>query len=438
MSEETTETEPRPAPASDPASDAALARYNKRMRPWRIGYAAAIAAVLVAAVVIVVVAYQHGEISHVSLHTVPTAPPSVAIESPATALGEAWSSSDTTAIGTPYYRGTIITHDTHTVRGRDAGTGQQTWAYTRTDRTVCAALQDSGLTLAVYRLHGNCDEVTALNSGTGQRVWTRTLDKDTAVFDGPASFAVLPGNFFFVSRTSIYAIAASGLDYWTFHHVGCTIHSAVLGVAGALISQTCVGEQCNRAKFCGNGQQLLLRDQTKGYDNDTTTNKNNPDQIIWNDFGSDLVPTLAGNSVGAREPDGAALQLLDRASGKPGARLALSGDSGSAAPSAVSSTTDADVIWIGGRSYALETTHTSFTWQQDTLSQPTVSQPPNTQGMLSTALLSVPTADGIGFLDPATGKQNAGYAVGPQPAGSLAYRFGAGFVIAGQQTRLYR
>ena len=32
-----------------------------------------------------------------------------------------------------------------------------------------------------------------------------------------------------------------GLDRWVFAETGCTIHDAVLGSAGALISQTCTG-----------------------------------------------------------------------------------------------------------------------------------------------------------------------------------------------------
>src|SRR5262249_14678039 len=163
-------------------SHAALTRYAKRMRPLRIWYIAGVVAAIAITVVLVAVAYSRGEISHAHLQTVPSGPPSIPVQPASGTLTRSWSSTDSTAIGTPISGGTVITYDDHTVRGRNARTGAQTWSYTRTDRTVCTAMQDDDTTLAVYELHGNCDEVTALDSGTGARKWTRTLDKDTAEF----------------------------------------------------------------------------------------------------------------------------------------------------------------------------------------------------------------------------------------------------------------
>ena len=74
-------------------------------------------------------------------------------------------------------------------RGRNARTGATTWSYTRTDRTVCTAAQLDGTTIAIYAVHGNCDEVTALDSGTGRRTWTRTLDKDGMPLNGRPTYA---------------------------------------------------------------------------------------------------------------------------------------------------------------------------------------------------------------------------------------------------------
>src|SRR6478736_7428619 len=231
-------------PPAASASDRALARHAARMRPLRIVYALVLAVVVIAALVIVKIAYVRGEISHVTLKTVASAPPAIPAGTPSAALTRAWTSTDTTAIDTPVNGGTVVTHDLHTVRGRNARTGAQTWSYTRTDRSVCTAIQTQSVTIAVYKLHGNCDELTGLDSATGARKWTRTLDKDGAEFDGPATYSVVGGNVMFVSRTSIYSIAPGGdadhgnggLDYWTFHHPGCTINGAVLGTAGALIS----------------------------------------------------------------------------------------------------------------------------------------------------------------------------------------------------------
>lgn len=445
------EVEPAPPPSPprrvDPVSDAALARYAKRMRPLRFIYAAVLTVITLVVLTIVVIAYQHGEISHATLTTVAKAPDKVALQQPSSTLTRAWTSNDTTALGTPYYEGTVVTHDLHTVRGRDALTGKQTWSYTRTDRAVCAAIQDSGVTVAVYQLHGNCDELTAVDTGTGARKWTRTLDKDGAEFNGPATYWVQPGNIMFVSATAIYAVAISGdedhgnggLDYWVFHHRGCTIDNAILGAAGALISQTCVRQDCKDSKFCGNGKQLLLRDISKGYDDNSDTNKKNPDQIKWNDLGSDLVPTSAGRVVSAREPAGGTLHLLDAKTGTSTAQLHLIGDSDAAAPSSFTSALDADLIWIGGRTYALATGQSTTRWQTDTESVPTITGlSGGTNTNLGVARIAVPTSSGVAQLDGISGQPATTFSAAAPAAGSLVYPFGTGFLVAGPGTTYYK
>lgn len=431
------------SPARHPAprtSDEAIAAYTRRMRPLRIGYAMAIAVAVLIALVVVKIAYDRGEISHVQLHTVAAAPPSITNSPvPAAQPAKVWSSRDATAIGTPVDGGTVVTHDAHTVRGRNALTGAQTWSYTRTDRIVCTAIQTESVTIAVYRLHGDCDELTALATGTGRRRWTRTLDKDGAVFDGPASYSVDGSDVLFVSKTSLYAISVGGssdlgnggLDYWTFYHPACTINGAVLGNGGALISQTCHGEKCQQRKFCGDGTQLLLRDWEAKYDEDSTTN---PDQVKWNDIGSDLVPTSAGATITARDPNGATLTSFDAKTGKPGARLPLSGASGAGVGSAVTSGTDADLIWIGRHTYALRPGSTSFVWRADTTGVPTTQSGTVLDG---TAPLA-PTTSGAVTLDPGKGTVTTHYPIAPPPVGSTVTPLGSGILVAGSQTVVYR
>jgi hypothetical protein len=420
-----------PQPARDSASDEALARYTKRMRPLRIWYAAGIVVAILIAVVLVKIAYVRGEISHAHLHTVPSGLPSISAQPPSQAQAKSWSSTDATAIGIPYDGGTVITYDEHTVRGRNARTGAQTWSYTRTDRAVCTAMQDGGQTVAVYELHGNCDELTALDSQTGAREWTRTLDKDTAEFDGPATFQVRPGNFFFASRTSVYAVSANGVDWWSFHHVGCTINSAVLGSAGALISQTCHNQDCADRKFCGDGPQLLLRSATDQYDNDAYPR--NPDRIKWNLLGSRLTPVDAGQSVAARDSSGV-LHLLSEDKGKQYGSFRTTGPTD---PFAVTEATDADLIWIGGRTYALRTGADGPAWSQRTGSVPTTVGGDGFATTLDESRLPVPIGSGITQLDPKTGRPTRTFDVGAQPTGSLVYPLGAGFLVAGSRTTVF-
>jgi outer membrane protein assembly factor BamB len=355
-------------------------------------------------------------------------------------LTQAWTSTDATAIGSPLVEGTVVTYDAHTMRGRDALTGEQTWSYTRTDRTMCTAIQSQSVAIAVFKLHGNCDELTALDATTGTRRWTRTLDKDGAEFNGPASYQVDGSNVMFVSHTSIYAVSIGGtadqgnggLDYWTFHHVGCTINGAVLGTAGALISQTCHGEDCNGHKFCGDGTQLLLRDGTTGYDDKSTTN---PDIVKWNDIGTDLVPTSAGQTVTARDPDGATLRGFDVKTGKQNTQLALTGDSGSQAPSGFVSGTDGDAIWIGARLYALTSGDRSFRWQVPATATPTVAV---LAELFKAPLALTTTRTAVVGIDPATGKVVTRYRVPVPVTSSMIYPLGTGLLVAGPHTVVYR
>lgn len=431
MSNDSRVSEEDAPPARDAVRDAALARYARRMRPLRIWYATGVLAAIVIAVVLVKIAYSRGEISHAHLQTVPSGLPSIPVQQPSSTLTKSWSSSDATAIGTPYAGGTVITYDQHTVRGRNARTGAQTWSYTRTDRQVCTAMQDGNITVAVYQLQGDCDQLTALNSETGAREWTRTLFKDTAAFSGPATFQVQPGNFFFVSRTSVYSVSSNGVDWWTFHHVGCTINSAVLGSAGALISQTCQNQDCADKRFCGNGPQLLLRDGTAGYDTDKFPR--NPDRIKWNLIGSRLVPVDAGQSVAARDAGGT-VHLLNQTTGK---RHGAFRTSGPATPFAVTAASDADLIWIGGRTYALRTDATKPAWVAGTDWVPTALGADGSMTTLHESRLRVTVAKGLAQLDPATGQPTRLFPVGAQPAASLVYPLGTGFLVAGPHTTVY-
>lgn len=448
-----TESAPPEAPPradADADADAALHRYTRRMRPWRVTYAVGLLVAAIVLLVIVKIAYSVGEISHATLHRAGQAPPSIAVQSPSPTLTSAWHTTDHAAIGTPSYGGTVITYDAHSVRGRDARTGSITWSYTRTDRTVCTAIQTAGVTIAVFELHGNCDELTGLDSGTGARQWTRTLDKDSNQVDhainGHPHYAVGQYTVMIWTPQVIYAIDPSGnqdvgnksggLDRWVFAEQGCTIGDAVLGSGGALISQTCTDRDCADLKFCGNGPQLLLRDPTTGEQTDSTKNHGNPDQITWNRIGSNLIPATADTVISAVSPDGTSLVELSAAKGAVQGRLPLSGGTG---PVTATATGDGDLLRFGGITYALGQDAPAFAWQAETAAVPTVtSRTGDGAPNLAFARLTVPTSDGIATLSPAKGTVTHRFAV-PSPApGSVVYPFGTGFLVAGPQTVLYR
>ncbi|MDT4910304.1 MAG: hypothetical protein QOI69_3545 [Pseudonocardiales bacterium] len=423
-------------------SQMALERYGRRMRTGRRIYFAVIAAVILAVGAIVSVVWLGGEAAHTSLTTVASAPPSVALQTPPAAVREVWQSPDRTAVGTPYWGGTVVTYSTDSVRGRDASTGAITWSYTRTDRTVCQAIQNQGVTVAIFEHNGNCDEVTALDSGTGERRWTRTLDKAEQAsqpVNGHPSISVTQFAIMVTTPSVIYALdPAGGLDRWVYHPKNCTIQGAVIGTDGALISQTCAHPDCAGLKFCGTGPQLLLRDASAGRNDDS---KDNPDQIKWNLIGTTAVPASADKLISAVEPAARQLEVFNVAKGTTISHLDLSGGLGSTEAITAVATDRAELIWIAGTTYAVDVNGLAFLWTAPTTLAPTVTAKSGAQGGtpdLAASTIAAATSSGIALLDPATGEPNPIYPVGAPAAGSRVYPFGTGFVVAGSSTTVYR
>jgi hypothetical protein len=351
-----TEQAPAPEPAPSDVSQAALRRYGTRMRRARIVYFA-ISAVLVAAVAAgVAIAWESGEISHVTDHSVPSGLPTLPLAAPSGQLQTAWRTTDRPAMGDPQWHGTVVTYGAHTVRGRNARTGSPTWSYTRTDRTVCTAMQVNGVTVAVYDDDGNCDEVTALDSDTGQRSWTRTLDEDGKPVNGRASYQVLnTGSYPTVvisTHLVIYAIdPSSGIDRWTWYHYGCTVHRVVLGTSGALISQTCsTAQNCNAETHCGPGTQLVMRDGVAAYNDNS---HKNPDQVFWNRFGDTDLPVTADSLIAAVRPGGSVLDTYASGDGKPESAIHLSPAPAATGPVASTALGGDELSWLGRRVYLL-------------------------------------------------------------------------------------
>jgi PQQ-like domain len=436
-------------PSADAArSEAALSAYRLRMRRARLRYAAVLAVIVAAVAVAVSVAWSRGEIAHTSSKPTDHPAPSIAVQQPAASVTRAWTSTDHTAIGTPYWGGTVITYSTHTVSGRNGATGAVVWSYSRSDRVVCTAGQTQGITIAIYMLHGNCDEVTALDSQTGKRDWVRTLDENGQPILGQPTYQVTPSTFMVISPSVIYAFNTdhsgiyAGSDRFVFGQTGCTIHDAVLGTAGALISQTCNHPNCAGLTFCHAGAQLLLRDGTNGY-NDDDQHKADPDQITWNLAGNTDRPASADSVISAFTPDSHTLQVFDPDKGKVTNNLALS-----PAPQAISTvtatpTSDRELIWAGGVSYAIRVSPTAaLLWQQSTPVTPTVTStdPKAIVGLpdVLSSIVAVPGSGGVAVLDRDTGRAERVVPVPGISPGQVAYPFGAGFVLAGPATAVYR
>jgi hypothetical protein len=417
------------APTAPRPPDPALDRYRQRMRRSRTIYYAVVGVVVAVLGVVVGLAWSNGEAAHASLHTVPKAPSSEALQVPSTTPVEAWRSTDRAAIGTPQWGGTIVTYSTHTVGGRDARTGKQTWTYTRTDRTVCTAAQLNGVTIAVYDDDGNCDEVSAFASGTGQRRWTRTLDFNGMPVDGHPTYQFTPYTFMVTTPSVIYTIdPVTGYNRWTYQRYGCTIEHAVLGTAGALISQNCSARvQCAKLKFCGRGPQLFLRDGSAATGDD---NDNNADQITWNDLGDRGVPVSADGVISALRPGGQ-LELYDAKHGKT-TPLTLDPQPTSAAGATAISADPDEVVWLSGVTYAISPSVQAVVWHTTTAGPPTVvatdDQPTPT---LSTARITAGTMPGVAIIDGTTGRVSAQFRLDRPGRSGFVYPLGSGFLTTG-------
>lgn len=424
-----------PVTVTDPTP---VREYLGSIRRHRQVYAGAVALGVVVLAVAAFVIIARGEISHATLRTVDTPPASVPAAAPAATLRQSWSSTDHGAIGQPLSGGTVITYDTHTVRGRDAQTGAETWSYTRSDRVVCTAAQISGTTVAVYANKGNCDQLTALDSGTGRRMWTRTVSKDGHPVNGTPAFDVGNQTLMMTTPSVIYAIAVNpgettdtsgcaGCDRWSYAPTGCTIQSAVWGNNGALIQQNCTDPDCpattdgkDGPTICGPGQQLLLRDANAG----RTDDGDNKDQVKWTLLNSTLRPAAADGAIIAVDPETSELVVLNQPNGTQIGKIPLGGSLGSDGLQHVGIGSD-DLFWSDG--YAFAVRDSALAWKAQTDNVPT-SAPIVAQQGATTVVLDDTTGA-------ASGKTTGLPSVRPT---DRIYPLGTGYLVTGSSTAAYR
>jgi outer membrane protein assembly factor BamB len=422
------------------AEHAALDGYRRSLRWKRRVYAGVVTLLVLATVVVVKVAYAHGEISHATLHTAPSEPIAPPLGPISPAPRPSWRTSDSSAIGNAVWQGTVVTTGPHTVRGRNATTGEITWSYTRTDRLVCTAIQDQGTTIAVFRSKGNCDQLMALDSSTGKRKWFRTLDKDGHPVNGTPTYSVAPYTVLVTTADVIYALdPGGGLDRWTYSRIGCTIHGAVVGVQGALISQTCTNPDCGTQQFCGPGDQVLLRDATAGRSDD---DKQNPDKIKWSAAVSrPFVPVSADNVLSAQDPVSNSLRTFDVKKGTTVAEFSLPGTPADGQTVAQQSVADAEVLWINGSTVAVPNTGDRVLWSMPSAGPPVVLPTLGSEsapGAIATVTFLVPTASGVDTVAGTSGTPSRRYPVEAPSAGSSVQPFGSAFVVTGPATVAYR
>jgi hypothetical protein len=396
------------------ATHPALLAYRRRNRRLMRGYVGVLVVLMAVILGLVKIAYLRGEITHVSRSDAP-APAAIPAAATGSALTLRWQSTEHPASGTPYQDGIVVTYDAHTVNGRDALTGVVRWHYTRSDETVCSVFQQDASTIAFYDRHGNCDEVTGFATATGVPTFYRTVPDN-----GRPAIATASNVVMLVTPAAVHVFDNAGaIDRWTWTPAsGCSVDQAVTGSKGVLISY-----------HCGTSRQLTLHALTD-------------DTQLWNAVVSGpVIPLTADAVIGAVNPADGIVTTYDATKGTVGRRFglgaaAIPGLASLAAARASVTVTDSaqlehDLIFAGGL-LSISTPGT-VTWRAAAANPATV----DADGR-------VLVADGnrIESLVAVTGKPSATSILTPQPASSstpsLAYRIGAGVLLANSTVAYYR
>ena len=247
--------------SSDPgarAEAAAQAARERALASWR-RYLAVLAALGVALGGFVFRVVQTSEVRAVSIQTSAIAPSLVPVGELAAGPKQLWTTSDEVVGGTPLLKDVLATSSERSVAGRDVRTGSIRWQYTRRDRVLCDASSDGSVVMAIYAHDGLCDEISALDAGSGRRVRTRTLIGSAT--RAQLAISSIPGFLLVVMPDSVELLSPStGLDYWVYQQkAGCVTVSAVLGTGvAAKIKHNAVQGQVLMTTRCQQESALSL------------------------------------------------------------------------------------------------------------------------------------------------------------------------------------
>lgn len=109
----------------------------------------------------------------------PAANPTLAKQVPAS-LRQLWTAASSATTAPVIVGGTVTTGDGREVDGRDAGTGQTRWSYSR-DTDLCGLSWVYHFAVAVYRDDRGCGQVSTIDGSTGRRGAARSSYADPQV-----------------------------------------------------------------------------------------------------------------------------------------------------------------------------------------------------------------------------------------------------------------
>ncbi|WP_459547698.1 Rv3212 family protein [Nocardia sp. X0981] len=169
-----------------------------------------------------------------------------------TELREVWRAADTAAARALTSEGVAVTAADGTVTGRDPGTGEQRWRYTR-DIPLCGVEAQFGMVVAVYRTERGCSETTMLSGADGRRRTARSsymddrvrlsVDGTYVVAQGPERLEVWRSD---LVRTLEYGYVDARENWKTQPRRGCALQSAASSPSRLVVLERCPDEPANR------------------------------------------------------------------------------------------------------------------------------------------------------------------------------------------------
>ncbi len=179
-------------------------------------------------------------------------PPAAAPSGPPAELRARWSEPSPATSRPVFLSGVAVTAGDGDVVGRDPATGGQLWRYHR-DAQLCDVTGLQDLAVAAYRQDEGCGDVTAIRGASGLRGPTRRSDADRSVTLTATSTAVLSAGESRIEawgpqlfREIEYGRTDNPVKPGVQPRSGCTLRSAVPGVARIAIVEDCPGDVGHR------------------------------------------------------------------------------------------------------------------------------------------------------------------------------------------------
>ena len=234
---------------------------------------------------------------------VPVPNPPTARDVPAT-LRQLWTAPSPTTTNAPVVLGgTVATGEGRRVDGRDAGTGEARWSYTR-DTDLCGLSWVYHSVVAVYRDDRGCGQVSGLDGATGRRGPARSGYADPRVRLSSDSMTVLSigETRLELWRSDLVRVLAYGETDARVKpvnrglHSGCTLVSAAASSSAVSVLESCTNQAGLRL--------VLLR---PGKDDDEPQQKIVPEPGLEAGSGARVL-TVGENSTAVYLPGGSGMQ----------------------------------------------------------------------------------------------------------------------------------